>query len=213
MARENDRRLAAIMFTDIQGYTSLMQESEARALLVRRKHREIFEATTAEYDGEIINYYGDGTLSIFSSAIKAVRCAIEMQKKFLMDPRIPVRIGIHLGDIITTEDDIIGDSVNLASRVESLAVVGSVLISDKVYEEIKNQDGLNVKDLGSFQFKNDQKTRNVFALDSSGLVVPERHQLSGKIEEEGDTTEKKVRGKRPMLKFAGAFFYLLYSLA
>jgi class 3 adenylate cyclase len=75
------------MFTDLQGYTSLMQESEARAFQVRKKHREIFDASTEKFDGEMINYYGEGTLSIFASAIKAVHCAIEMQKKFLMDPR------------------------------------------------------------------------------------------------------------------------------
>ena len=209
MVPKNDRRLAAIMFTDIQGYTSLMQESETRALEVRKKHREIFQASTAEFNGELINYYGDGTLSIFSSVIKAVRCAIDMQKKFLMDPRIPVRIGIHLGDIITTEDDIIGDSVNLASRVESLAIVGSVLISDKVYEEIKNQDDLNVKDLGSFQFKNDRKTRNIYAIDAPGLVVPERHQLSGKIEEKRDSAGKKYPGKRSTIRFLGALFLIV----
>ena len=137
MAQE--RRLVAIMFTDIEGYTALMQRSEAIAVQTRQRHREVFSPVTAKYGGKIIQYYGDGTLSILSSAISAVQCACELQQQFLQDPSIPVRIGIHIGDIIITEDDIIGDSVNLASRIESLAVAGSVLISDKVLEEIKNQ--------------------------------------------------------------------------
>lgn len=205
MARKNDRRLAAIMFTDIQGYTSLMQESEIRAIQVREKHREIFKTSTSAFNGEVINYYGDGTLSIFTSAIQAVRCAIDMQKKFLLDPPIPVRIGIHLGDIITTPEDIIGDSVNLASRVESLSIPGSVLISDKVYEEIKNQEGLLVKDLGSFLFKNDQKARTIYALVSPGLVVPERHQLTGKVEEKNSSNKNRTQGqKRRLIRYSGA---------
>ena len=76
------RQLAAIMFTDIQGYTALMQQNEQKAVQFREKHRSIFNATTQKYNGKILQYYGDGTLSIFSSAIDAVNCAIEMQRGF-----------------------------------------------------------------------------------------------------------------------------------
>ena len=176
------RRLAAIMFTDIQGYTRLMQESEAQAVSVRARHREIFDPSTIKFRGEIIQYYGDGTLSIFSSCVDAVQCAYEMQRAFQQAPAIPVRIGIHLGDILQDPDDIIGDSVNLASRVESLGIPGSVLISNKVYEEIKNKPGLSVKSMGEFHFKNDARPRSIYALDLPGLVVPETHQLQGKLE-------------------------------
>lgn len=172
------RRLAAIMFTDIEGYTALMQRSEAEAVKTRQRHRDIFESLTDEYEGKIVQYYGDGTLSIFNSAISAVNCACKLQEQFLKEPRIPVRIGIHIGDIIVTEDDIIGDSVNLASRIESAAVAGSVLISDKVLEEIKNQEELNVKFLGEFQFKNDRRKRDIYAIDLPTLVVPEPNQLA-----------------------------------
>jgi hypothetical protein len=164
-----------------------MQQSESRALHVRDKHRGIFDRTTEAFDGEVIHYYGDGTLSIFSSAVKSVRCAIEMQKLFQEEPAIPVRIGIHMGDIITSADDIVGDSVNLASRVESMAVAGSVLISDKVYEEIRNQEDFEVKELGTFQFKNDRSKRKIYAMVSQGLIVPEINQLKGRIEKKPDS--------------------------
>jgi len=178
------RKLAAIMFTDIAGYTALMQKSEQSALETRSRHRAIFEPTTAKYGGQIIQYYGDGTLSIFDSTVAAVNCGIEMQHQFMEDPAIPVRVGIHTGDIILSDDDIIGDSVNLAARIESLGVPGSVLISGKVAEEIKNQDGLPVQLLGSFHFKNDARKREAYAMAVSGLVVPDPDDLSGKLEPE-----------------------------
>ena len=98
------RQLAAIMFTDIAGYTALMQQDEEKAVKVRKRHRKVFEATTAKFNGKILQYYGDGTLSIFNSAIDSVMCGIEMQEEFQQWPQIPVRIGIHLGDIIYDQD-------------------------------------------------------------------------------------------------------------
>ncbi len=98
------RQLAAIMFTDIEGYTALMQQNEGKAIQVRDKHRRIFNAITEEHKGRVLQYYGDGTLSIFDSAIDAVKCGIKMQLGFREVPPIPVRIGIHTGDIIFSED-------------------------------------------------------------------------------------------------------------
>ncbi len=185
------RRLAAIMFTDIQGYTRLMQKSEAEGLKVRSHHRSIFEPTTLKHKGEIIQYYGDGTLSIFDSCVDAVKCGVDMQLQFRQAPSIPVRIGIHVGDILMDEADIIGDSVNLASRVESLGVSGSVLISEKVFQEIKNKEGFPVTSLGKFHFKNDAHPRTIYAMAHEGLVVPEPIDLKGKL---------KKPQKRPWLR-------------
>ena len=205
------RRLCAIMFTDIQGYTKLMQESEKNAVAVRAKHRTIFDPLTKEYGGEIIQYYGDGTLSIFDSTVKAVECAKALQTEFLKEPKIPVRIGIHTGDIIITEDDIIGDSVNVASRIESLGVPGSVLVSGKVADEIRSQEHLPLKALGSFHFKNDSHRRDVFALDLPGFSVPDPEVVTGKLE----LPEKRDRIKSPSwrhLLFVGVGALLLFFL-
>ena len=163
------RQLAAIMFTDIQGYTALMQQNEQKAIQVRDKHRRIFNSITEKYKGRILQYYGDGTLSIFDSAIDAVKCGIEMQLDFQKDPAIPVRIGIHTGDIIFSEEEIIGDGVNVASRIESLAVPGSVFISEKVYDEIKNQESIKTSLMKTFKLKNVEKPIEVYAISNKGL--------------------------------------------
>ncbi len=174
------RQLAAIMFTDIQGYTLLMQQNEEKAIQFRDKHRQIFNAVTKKYKGKILQYYGDGTLSIFDSAIDAVNCAIEMQHDFMQDPSLPVRIGIHIGDIIFSDEEIIGDGVNIASRIESLAVPGSIFISEKVYDEIKNQESIKTSLLKTFKLKNVENPIKVYAISNSGLVVPKSEGIKGK---------------------------------
>lgn len=176
------RQLAAIMFTDIEGYTALMQQNEQKAIEVRDKHRRIFNSVTEKHKGKVLQYYGDGTLSIFDSAIDAVHCGIELQQGLLETPAIPVRIGIHMGDIIFSEEEIIGDSVNVAARIESLAVAGSVLISGKVYDEIKNQVSIRSIWLKTVKFKNVARPLEVYAIANPGLVVPEPTSLSGKTE-------------------------------
>ena len=172
------------MFTDIEGYTALMQKSEETAFLFRDTHRRIFRDNTERYHGEVNQYYGDGTLSIFDSAVDAVQCGIAMQLAFQQEPRIPVRIGIHSGDVVLSDEDIIGDGVNVASRIESLAVPGSVFISDKVYDEIKNSDAIETSFLDTFRLKNVDHPIGVYAISNEGLVVPPRKAISGKLEKE-----------------------------
>ena len=174
-------QLAAIMFTDIEGYTALMQKDEEKAIAVRKRHREAFELITQKHNGKILQYYGDGTLSTFNSAIDAVKCGIELQGAFCKEPSVPVRIGIHTGDILFSKDGIVGDGVNVASRIESLAVSASVFISEKVYDEVKNQSGIEAVSMGSFELKNVDKPIEVFAISNPGLVVPDKAQLSGKV--------------------------------
>ena len=176
------RQLAAIMFTDIQGYTALMQQNEQKAIRARDKHRRIFNSNTEKHNGRVLQYYGDGTLSIFDSAIDAVKCGIEMQLGFREDPAIPVRIGIHTGDIFFSEEEIVGDSVNVASRIESLAVPGSVFISEKVYDEIKNQESIKTSRLRAFKLKNVEKPIEVYAISNDGLIVPNPEDIGGKVD-------------------------------
>jgi len=194
------RQLAAIMFTDIAGYTALMQQNEKKAIQTRNKHRRVFNSTTEKYGGRILQYYGDGTLSVFSSVVDAVKCAIEMQQNFQRSPSIPVRIGIHSGDIVFSEEEIIGDSVNIASRIESLAVPGSIFISDKVYDEIKNQEFIKTAPLKSFKLKNVEKPIDLYAIANEGLIVPETDEIetrSATDSAEKVTDSKKEFPERP----------------
>jgi adenylate cyclase len=171
---DTTRQLAAIMFTDMVGYTALMQKNEQAAIERRTRHREVFEKTMANHGGKIIQYYGDGTLSIFSSAIHAVTAGLEMQLLFRKEPQVPLRIGIHIGDISIDDSGVYGDGVNIASRIESSAVAGSVFISDKVFDEIKNQPQVNTISMGFFELKNVLRPVEIFAIINEGLTVPER---------------------------------------
>lgn len=205
-------RLVAIMFTDIEGYTALMQQDEEKALQFRSRHREVFNTVTEKYNGKILQYYGDGTLSIFQSAIDAVKCGIELQQGFRAAPRIPVRIGIHSGDLIINEEDIIGDGVNVASRIESLAVAGSVFLSEKVYDEVKNQHGIQTTSMGAFEFKNVNKPLEVFAIANPGVAVPDASQLAGKLKSGPISGDKAARVKRRRIGIMGILAALVVMI-
>jgi adenylate cyclase len=177
---DSHRQLAAILFTDIEGYSALMQKNEQQALQLRDRHREVLQQEHDRYYGRIIQYYGDGTLSTFPSAVEAVKCALAMQQAFRRAPQVPVRMGLHIGDIILQQDQAIGDGVNLAARVQSLGVAGSVLLSDKVNDEIHHYPELQTVLVGTYQFKNIARQVAVFALNHEGLVQPLPDSLQGK---------------------------------
>lgn len=167
----------------MSGYTALMQQNEQAAKDKRRRLKDVLETSVTAHHGKILEYVGDGALSIFNSAIDSVNCAVEIQRTLQQDPKVDLRIGIHTGDISIEDGAIYGDGVNLASRIESLAVPGSIFISEKVFDEIKNQENLKAREMGYFEFKNVLKPVRVFALDSSGLVVPARDALKGKTKQ------------------------------
>jgi len=174
------RQLAAIMFSDMSGYTALMQQNEQLALSKRRRLKEVLEASVSGHHGKILEYTGDGALSIFNSAIDGVKCAVEIQRILQQDPKVELRIGIHTGDISIEDGAIYGNGVNLASRIESIAVAGSIFISEKVFDEIRNQENLSAREMGYFEFKNVRKPVRIFAIENEGLVVPTRDVLKGK---------------------------------
>lgn len=204
------RRLAAIMFTDIAGYTAMMQSDEAQALQIRERHRSVFEQSHHTHRGNILQYYGDGTLSIFDSAIDAVNCAIEMQLSFQESPQVPLRIGIHTGDILYTKEEAVGDGVNVASRVESLAVPGSIFFSDSVQAYIQNQVNIPVQSMGEFTFKNVDKPMEVFAVNREDLVVPNPKTLTGKFVKHVRPGQQNLFQRLPIwAKYVGGFALFL----
>jgi TolB-like protein/Flp pilus assembly protein TadD len=174
------RQLAAILFADMTGYTALMQENEQLARSKRQRLKEVLEDTIARFHGKILQYYGDGSLSIFNSAIDSVHAAIEIQQQLQQHPKVDLRIGIHTGDVIIEEESIYGDGVNLASRIESLAVPGGVFVSEKVYDELRNQEHIQTRELGYFELKNIKQPIRVFAIANNGIVVPGRNEVRGK---------------------------------
>lgn len=179
----SSRQLAAIMFTDIAGYTTLMQENETEGAAVRQRHREVFQKEHENFHGEVLQYYGDGTLSIFKSAVEAVECAVSMQQQFSSGQAVPLRIGIHLGDIVYDKNDIYGDGVNIASRIESMGIPGCILISDKLNYAVKNHESISTRSLGFFELKNIKEPIEVYVITNRGIKVPERSELKGKMKE------------------------------
>ncbi|MDH3244109.1 MAG: NINE protein [Saprospiraceae bacterium] len=173
-----NRRLAAIMFTDITGFSALMQSSEAQAKILRSRHRSVFRDSHDRYKGQILQYFGDGTLSIFDSAAAAVECAVEMQIEFRKEPVVPLRIGIHTGDISYDEEGAYGDGLNIASRVENLSIPGSVFITAKVYDDIKNHSWLTAVSLGFFKLRNILSEIEILAVNCKGLSIPDEAELA-----------------------------------
>ena len=174
------RMLAAIMFTDMVGYTAMMQENEKQAKILRDKHRGVLEKLILEHRGQILQYFGDGTLSIFGSAIEAAICAAKIQKELQNEPKVPLRIGIHAGDVVYDDEGVYGDGVNIASRIENIAIPGSVLVTDKINDELKNQNDISSVFLGRYDLKNVRHPVKVYALEYDGILVPASGQIEGK---------------------------------
>ncbi|WP_297695301.1 adenylate/guanylate cyclase domain-containing protein, partial [uncultured Eudoraea sp.] len=186
-------RLAAIMFTDIVGYTAMMQNNEEEAVRVINIHREVLEQITAKFGGKIINYYGDGSLTVFQSAIDAVGCAKEIQEIFHQEKNLPLRIGIHIGEVLFQEDNLFGDGVNIASRIESLGQPGTVLFSRHVFEKIRNHKEFQAVTLGTFEFKNVKEPMEVFALANKGFPIPKREEITGKLKVPSRTEQELAK--------------------
>jgi TolB-like protein/AraC-like DNA-binding protein len=187
MKEQPSRRLVAIMFTDIVGYTAMMQQDESAASAVRKRHREVFDQQHQNFSGEIIQYYGDGTLSVFQSGVQAVECAIAIQRALNSNKPVPLRIGLHMGDIVFDGTEIYGDGVNFASRIESMGVPGAILLSGKLNDELKNHPGITTRSLGYFELKNIEQPVEVFTVTDEGIRIAERSELKGKRKEKSRT--------------------------
>jgi adenylate cyclase len=178
---ESTRRLVAIMFTDIVGYTAMMGRDENLAIKTVTHHKKVLERLVPKFTGELIQFYGDGSLSIYSSATIALECAIAIQQEFKQDIPVPLRIGIHIGELLIRDGDVFGDGVNLASRIESLGQSGTVMFSEDVFQKIRNNNDFKTQHLGSFEFKNVDKPMHVYALANEGFPVPKAESITGKL--------------------------------
>lgn len=181
MNQSSKRQLAALLFADIVGYTALMQQDETNARQMLEKFHQKIKASVKKHQGRVINNYGDGCLCTFESAVSAVQCAKEVQLIFQKAPIVPVRMGLHSGDVFFEGNNVYGDSVNIASRIESLGVAGAVLFSKRIKRHISNQKEFDVQSLGEFEFKNVEKSMEVFALADEGLAIPDHKDLKGNI--------------------------------
>ncbi len=165
------------MFSDIVGYSAMMQRDEADALARVRRYRELLAERSNAHHGELMQHYGDGSLTIFPSAVEAVACARELQIALQEPPEVPLRIGIHIGDVVRDGDDLYGDGVNIASRIQTLAPPGAVLFTDRVLEDIRSHPELQAAALGRFSLKNIEQPLHLHALTGPGFPAPKRGEL------------------------------------
>jgi len=139
------RQLAAIVFTDIVGYTALMGEDEQKAFELLKKNREMQKPLIEQFNGTWIKEIGDGVLASFHAVTDAVQCAISIQQSCNNIPDLKLRIGIHLGEVVFEDNDVFGDGVNIASRIQALAPIGGIWISEPVYNNVANKKEIKTK--------------------------------------------------------------------
>ena len=181
-----------------------MQRNEHLAMDMLEKYQDALKIQVEKNSGEIVKNYGDGSICLFPTANGAVACANELQ--LTIKNEVPLRIGLHLGDIIFKGDDVYGDALNIASRIESMGVSGNVLLSQSMHNKVKNQPGFSFQLLGKFAFKNVELPLEVYALTNDGIIVPKKNQLSGKFNQSRITIPNLLLWILPILVLSIIFF-------
>src|SRR5271167_3949643 len=176
-----ERKLATILSADVAEFSRLMGEDEEQTLRTFRGHKEVFESLVAMHRGRVFNTAGDAILAEFSSAVEAVRCATDIQSALRtrndqLPPsrQVKFRIGINLGDVMLHGQDLLGDGVNVAARLQTAAEPGGICISGSVFDQIRNKLSLSFQSLGEMHFKNIQQTVRTFSITEAegGGVLP-----------------------------------------
>src|ERR1700694_2564123 len=173
-----DRKLTAILCTDVFGYSRLMGEDEEATLGTLSSYRKLIDSLIEQHHGRFVNSAGDSVLAEFASVVNAVQCAVEIQSALKTENaeipperRMEFRIGINLGDVIVDGEQMYGDGVNVAARLESLAEPGGICISRTVQENIRNKLPLNFEDLGEQHVKNIAEAVRVFRVLPEGVAA------------------------------------------
>jgi len=165
------RQLAAIMFTDIVGYTALMGEDEQNAFELLHKNRQLQRPIIEKYGGTWIKELGDGVLASFHTATDAVLCATEIQNACSNINDLKLRVGIHLGEVVFEDSDVFGDGVNIAARLQALAPVGGIWISEPVHKNVANKKEIKTKFAGEQVLKNVKEPVRIYEVIRSGADI------------------------------------------
>ena len=162
MTSKSSRRLAAIMFTDIVGYTALMGQNEQDALEILERNRKIHNMLISRFNGKLLKEMGDGIMASFTNTYSAIMCAAAIQKES-QKQGYQLKIGLHEGDVVEKNGDIFGEGVNIASRVEALADPEQILITETIYRNIHNKPGIITELLGEKYLKNVSDSWKIYA--------------------------------------------------
>ena len=204
----SSRKLAAIVFTDIAGFTELSARDELKSIKLLENQRRIFQPIVSEFGGQWLKEMGDGLLLSFESSLNAVRCAVELQMASRGVEDLDLRIGIHQGDIVLQGTEILGDGVNIASRIEPLAPVGGVALSEKIQQDISSHPELTTKLLGRPDLKGVTQQLGIYCLTSHGL--PEGVEIE---DGSGETHAKTVGESNSRAFWASAAGALVFVIA
>jgi len=185
-----ERRLAAILAADVAGYSRMMAANETATLAALQRHRsEVLTPAIVRHHGRVVKLMGDGMLAEFSSVVEAVDCAVQVQRDMAQrnagladDERIAFRIGVHVGDVMVEGDDIYGDGVNVAARLEAIAEVGGVCVSGAAHDEVETKLELSFRELGPQTLKNIPRPVLAYAVDVAGRTGSVPDPASTKLE-------------------------------
>jgi TolB-like protein len=187
------------MFTDVVGFTALMGENEEKALRYRRINREIHQQKIEEAGGTWLKEMGDGTMASFASITEALQAAIEIRKICKQEMNVELKVGIHFGEVTNEDNDVFGDGVNIAARIEALAAGGGIVISETVYRDIKNKTDFKTAFIGETTLKNVAGKHKIYQVLDRDLVKP--------------TVKIKTNGKRSILIGMAAILVLLTTVS
>ena len=176
------RRLAAIVFTDIVGFTNLSSKDEEGAYKLVVKQREILKPIVEKHEGQWLKEEGDALLLSFPSSKEAVNCSIQIQEAVKNIDDLNLRIGIHQGDVIQEDKDVFGDDVNIASRIEPFAVAGGIAVSQKIQQDLSSNPEFKFKFIDTPKLKGVQQEISVYCIISHGLPESKKSDIQAKVE-------------------------------
>ena len=196
-----ERRLAAIVFTDICGFTEIMSRDETKAMSLLEQQRALLKPIISNFNGEWLKEIGDGVLISFPSPVKAVTCSLEIQRILAHNSELTLRIGIHIGDVIQKDGDVFGDAVNIASRLEPLAEPGGICVSERVHEDIKNKPDINTSFQEEQLLKGVDKPIKVYSIFTQMGTAPKRAEKPAE-------TKTKIKPNYGLFAGIGALFLI-----
>lgn len=217
-----ERRLAAILAADVAGYSRMMAANETATFATLQRHRtEVLIPTIALHHGRVVKLMGDGILAEFPSIVEAVDCAVKVQQGMaqrndgLSDrERVAFRIGVHLGDVMVDGDDLYGDGVNVAARLEAIAEVGGICISGASHDEVEHKLELNFRALGPQTLKNIPRPVMAYAIEIVGATPAKQPPTQYCRTPDGVRLAYALAGSGPNLVMAGRWFtHLEYNWA
>ncbi len=182
---ESKRKLLAIVFTDIVGFTKLSSENQSKASELLKMQRKLFQPIVSNYQGKWVKEIGDGLLLTFDTVIDAVECSIKLQELAKQNEGLKLRIGIHQGEVLIDNGDVIGDDVNIAARIEPFSATGGIAISNRVNDSLVREEQYKTKFIGKPRLKGVGQKIEIYCIISQGLPETNISTVSAKLEPEG----------------------------